>query len=767
MRSFNSSFNYGGNDFKSIGKRNNTSSDSGSSSAKNIESKFDVDNIKVRNLTLNSTMKSLLLDEKNVNISQFSKYVPMGQRQISSNAYGDTESPGGYIWYENPFTLPIDAIHSMNNYRFKYNTDLKTVHYSGDDGKVLGEFATVPSLFNPLFNVQYIGMMPNVPLLNGSKDNMHYGNYSDANLSDCSIRTLVALSNKPNSILGIARYRYADFMYCKDLGKVSNNHLITLRKFAFPIGDHIFEFNSPAYHTSQSGLFEYGNSGEVGRLVAWFDTDDNKLEDILTYSYQASWKPLESKLDPVKSTENDAARGPIGWVINTLSNENNEAVKQGIVGKAGENSLWGWLGGKISVLDNKTQSEYEKGFTNYDANKVYTPKNTVQDTHIYEGKLTFAHEFTLNFSYKMRAYENINPKSAFLDLIGNILEVTYRRGKFWGGDRVWIGPQPNLSAWNKANAIADQAWHKIGGIMGAASNGTMDFQSILGTLGDAISNGARTLVNKASEVWGNLLNGNYNEKIKEIGDAGRGMLMNMLGRPSMYALDSLLSGDNVGLWHVTIGNPKNPIVAFGNLIMTDAKITHMGPLGIDDFPTELRVSVTLKHAKSRDLTEISRMYTKGLSSIYMSNAVNKTSEIYGFPYGSPTAAGDVESRIETLSQARMTTHDAVDEINKGLIEGTKTKEDAEKKQKDTEEVNKLSSDLREYETNLFKGTMVSYAFNKGIYDKSYKDAITNSKVTVGFSNIPNPLATNDVERFISETNELLLSEARMAITEIA
>ena len=710
LRSFNSSFNYGGNDTRPIGKKQNNTANV--SDTTNIESKFDVKNIKVKNLTLNSTVKSLLLDEKNVNISQFSQYMPMTSMQISSNAYGNTESPGGHIWYENPFTLPIDAIHSMNNYRFKYKNNLKTVHYEGDDGKVLGEFETVPSLFNPLFNVQYIGMMPNVPLLNGSNDTKHYGNYSDANLSDCSIRTLVALSNKPNSILGIARYRYADFMYCKDLGKVSNNHLITLRKFAFPIGDHIFEFNSPAYHTNDKGLFEYGNSGEVGRLVAWFDTDDNKLEDILTYSYQASWKPLESKFQEVQSKENDPARGPIGWVINTLSKENNQAVSQGIGGSSNDNSLWGWLGGKITALSNKTQSEYEKGFTNYDNNKVYTPKNTIQDTHIYEGKLTFAHEFTLN----------------------------------------------------KANAMADQAWHKFGGIIGAASNGGLDFQSILGTLGDAISNGAKSLINKASEVWENFKSGKYDETIKGLQDAGKGMIMNMLGRPSMYALDSLLSGDNVGLWHVTIGNPKNPIVAFGNLIMTDAKITHMGPLGIDDFPTELRVSVTLKHAKSRDLTEISRMYTKGLSSIYMSNAVNKTSEMYGFPYGSPTG---VESMIETLSKERMTTHDAVDAVNKGLMDGSKTESDAQIEKEKTERVNSMSDELRQYETNLYKGTMLSYAFNKDIRDKSYKNTISNSKVTVGFSNIPDPLATNDVERFISETNELMLSEVRMATTEIA
>ena len=127
----------------------------------------------------------------------------------------------------------------------------------------------------------------------------------------------------------------------------------------------------------------------------------------------------------------------------------------------------------------------------------------------------------------------------------------------------------------------------------------------------------------------NLMKGNglsevgsaYAQKIKDLNstaaftEAAKGYLKNALGRPTLYAWQSLLSGDDVGLWHVTIGNPRNPILAMGNLILTNSTVTHSGPLGIDDFPSELKVSVTLKHARPRDLTEISRMYTKGASTM--------------------------------------------------------------------------------------------------------------------------------------------------------
>ena len=107
----------------------------------------------------------------------------------------------------------------------------------------------------------------------------------------------------------------------------------------------------------------------------------------------------------------------------------------------------------------------------------------------------------------------------------------------------------------------------------------------------------------------------------QVGQVLKGMFMNKIGRPSVYAFSSLLSGSPVGLWHLTIGNPRNPIMAMGNLILTESTIQHYGPLGIDDFPTGIKVAVTLKHAKSRDAVEISKMYTKGASSIYL-NFVN-------------------------------------------------------------------------------------------------------------------------------------------------
>ena len=55
----------------------------------------------------------------------------------------------------------------------------------------------------------------------------------------------------------------------------------------------------------------------------------------------------------------------------------------------------------------------------------------------------------------------------------------------------------------------------------------------------------------------------------------------------------------------------------GNMIITQPPdIQFYGPLGLDDIPTGLKVTITLKHAKPRDTGEIQRMFFRGDFRIY-------------------------------------------------------------------------------------------------------------------------------------------------------
>lgn len=525
-----------------------------------------------------------------------------------------------------------------------------------DADTVLTETVAAPSLFNPAFFIPAVGYTEDLPLLMNTKPRSvsvggHEGvgkgakhvtnavtafiGSSDRWITNCTINELVRVSETTNKF-GKGRYKFADFMYCKDLGKISNNHLITLRRFSSPIGDNIFKTAGKGYASNET-------LNDIGRLVTWFGTDDNKLEDILKYSYKMTWKPYKAEIQQKDSEADSASTGPLGALLNTLNPSYNSM--QG-AGRTGTGNIMSMLGSKMSVpfiggtFGGAGQYQNHEMYKNYDHNKVYEPKNTIQDNNIYEGKLEFTHEFNIKFCYKLRAYDNINPKSAFLDLIANILVVTYQKGHYWGGARQVVGPPQNTAGWNKAKNLINGAFDKLDGLVAGLASGSMDFGQLLSSIGSAIKGAASAIAggvrDAAKQIAKDGFSGTMNKilqkgaafvKDKNLTQAIKGQLMNTLGRPAVYCFDSIIGGGDVGMWHLTIGNPKNPIAAIGNLIMTNASITQSGPLGIDDFPTDLTVTVSLKPGRSRDATEIQRMYTKGVNSIYISNTL-KTIENY-------------------------------------------------------------------------------------------------------------------------------------------
>lgn len=553
--------------------------------------------------------KKILLD--GLDFTKFRDY--RGQTVLRSSSIINADKA---LTIENPYNFDSNAIAIMNKYKgstlayiiTSSNVESTSYHIFGSHSDVKR------SLFNQYNGVHVIGMTENIPLLYDQKESEYKTPNRELNLSDCSISRLVTESAKKESILGQARYKYADFAFCKDLG-MPNNRLITLRRFSTPVGDYIFR---AAAKSSKVGdkYSAFTTPGDIGRMCCYFDTDDNKLEDILKYSFDSTWAHMDADIEQLDSQENKHV-SPLGQIINALNPSMNSSIASGfgdsdnsLIGKAFD-SWFGW----------KPRAFYDDNtvLKNYDKHKVYKPINTIQSMEKYEGKLEFKHEFTLVFSYKLRSYQNINPKSAMLDLIANVLATTYNRGNFWGGRQEIIGAQPNKSGWNKAKQLIDKGSDVVGGLVGALSNGTFDFGSILGSISNAFKeawSGFKELDPKNALSQGASMAQKYVKKYG-IGGAVKGMLQNQLGRPEIYAFQSLLDGSNTGLWHVTIGNPLNPIASIGNLIIRDTQIQQLGPLGIDDFPTELKVTVTLAHARPRDSIAIERMYTKGVSAIYV------------------------------------------------------------------------------------------------------------------------------------------------------
>ena len=78
----------------------------------------------------------------------------------------------------------------------------------------------------------------------------------------------------------------------------------------------------------------------------------------------------------------------------------------------------------------------------------------------------------------------------------------------------------------------------------------------------------------------------------------------------------MLTGEPVGDWHLTIGNPFNPIAMIGNLVVKDLSIEFYDELGPDDFPIGFKATITLAHGLGRDRDAIESMFNRGFGRIY-------------------------------------------------------------------------------------------------------------------------------------------------------
>lgn len=376
-----------------------------------------------------------------------------------------------------------------------------------------------------------------------------------------------------------AEFDWSDFLWCRDYGVVPNNYMVTLRRFPGPCSDDLFDNNTDP-GTARNP------APDVARLVTWVDGEANSWDDVgLKFSHGMSWKKLEAKIQEVAYQDTGA-----------FGNEGQ--------GLAGSNSgIVRGIGGSVKALSAATQQGFGKknlenpnadNFNPYkDENTVYGPVDIIKEMLIRDAGLNYEQEFKLTFNYELKSIDGINPKIAFIDLLSNILLCTANRGSFWGGEiRHYGGHARRIKPLGdpyklQGGDVAGYFKSLLSGILGRLT----DLTGGQGFSLDGLGNAAKTI---GSNLLGNVL-----------GNALDGM-----GRPGIVGLNSLLTGEDTGEWHVTVGNPTNPVVMVGNLILDDTELELYGPLGADDFPTKIKVVCTLKPARPRDRSDIIAMFSR-------------------------------------------------------------------------------------------------------------------------------------------------------------
>lgn len=412
-------------------------------------------------------------------------------------------------------------------------------------------------------------------------------------------------SDKSFDPYGLASYRMQDFIYLKYYNQIPNNYMITLRRYTHPCEDHMFGLDMAAEDINFLNGYDESHFNLATAVTYMGEKTGNKLSDILKFEYGANYEDKEAKVEMLLNTDGGLAaqmRQKFG-ISESFMNGSMSKQEAGMGGMARQAVKFAALTGMRgkSVQEAIAASHRFEGneFAQVYGENIYGDVNVINKTKVRSRGLTYSGNFSLVFEYSLKSLKCVNPRVAMMDILSNFLILTGNYGAFWGGETRFYGQK----------SIAPQF-----GDPEKLRNG--DFKGYFKTLLSDLKSGLEN-ISMANGGSGGLLDG-----LKNLASGAlQGLLGNILGgnvgvAGTAQIPSALLSGEPTGYWHVTVGNPLDPIAMIGNMAVTKTSVQFNDILGYDDFPTEIKFTVDLEHCMPRDNAAIENMFNGAKGRFY-------------------------------------------------------------------------------------------------------------------------------------------------------
>lgn len=467
-------------------------------------------------------------------------------------------------------------------------------------------------------------------------------------------------------------YRVVDFIYCKWYGIIPNNYMITLTRSNLPVNDEgLYSLSGPAVEVREKDIKSGAFSAKVvAQAVTYLGKKTgNSLSTILGFNGNMRWgTPEEAKDTYINSNAIGGSLKLSDFGLGEAAQQITQILTTGIKGSnlaSGVSAAFKGLGqglskaagsgyitykilrafakqykngegeaekGDIAPRDALTIAQqqfdpYEPGKNGIFARKSFGGVNKIITTQKRIQGIDFSHEIKLKFQYSLKnlAYSQrgkgtINSKVAMLDIIGNLMGLVMSNAEFYGGANKY---RPSSYQFDFSTDIKELM------LTATSTEILRELKKKIGTIKDSMLSDIKGVVDNFVEILGSSNVEELNKADKKSDDyenifrllfyeffkgqsakagsteASAFNLINM--QPEQTP--ALLTGMNVGEWHVIIGNPFNPIARIGNLICTNYAFNFPSDqLGPDDFPTELEFTITLKPGRPRDRRGVTNMF---------------------------------------------------------------------------------------------------------------------------------------------------------------
>lgn len=281
----------------------------------------------------------------------------------------------------------------------------------------------------------------------------------------------------------------------------------------------------------------------------------------------------------------------------------------------------------------KLEQDYLKGLwsdTGAFFNQIQGPVNVKNTFLIRDRGLSTAApdaQWKLKFEYKTDSYYGLSQRRVALDIIANMLSLTYSDGEWLKSLNIYY-KQLGIPLADTEQSLIEGAM--VNGVLNAEKLALAFLEIAKTRAADIISNGlsmASTAVNVTAGtaleglkafMTGSEINLDAFNKLTpaqrqpfEEGIAIELTKALAASFPLFLQQRSAVPGVPTGNWHLTIGNPMNPIMRIGDIVVKDCTLTFGDELGPDDFPIDLTFDVTLSPTKPRDSQDIRRTFNAG------------------------------------------------------------------------------------------------------------------------------------------------------------
>lgn len=577
----------------------------------------DTDEAPIENYGLKPFDRRLDRIEKNIGKGLNSLIVPMygAQSDVATSGYLIAKEYLESLAQDSKFAPPnIDKI--IANRELEYKQMINTEFYSG-----------APSLQNAYALIMLYGSSGGKRLINQKNQRKWYevDVSPDQEFNFTSTPTTSALIDwGQGDPYGRTPYFFTDFVFSKYWNRIANNRLITLRRYPAPVYDNL-KFPGMTGKidpgSSVNGGEDKGSSSELtsfapmASAITYFGGDTgNNLKELLKFTTGVEWGEVQGEIWNVTTTTSvQEADTGLGSVFPGLG----KIAKLLNIG-AGNFDTEYVAAGQLPP-DPYSQGPFE--------NRIQGPINRIDKVVKRNPGIKYENNLSIVFEYQARPVGGINTKAVLLDIMANFLVLGSASAVFFGGaHRFMIDPAKYPSIISQKDLYSGRpvkvALETINAFTGP--------EDLLNQFASNFMASLRQFWDMITSSVGKVGNKNDNKPLSPLGVGTtiidspfvKNFLNNAIAKGTagqvayLQGMKAILTGNPVGEWHLTIGNPLNPIAMIGNLVCDNMVVEFGDELGPDDFPTEIKVTVNLKHGMARDRDAIESIFNRGMGRIY-------------------------------------------------------------------------------------------------------------------------------------------------------